>query len=175
MADKYDRTLSDHFGDHGYSNHGELWNSCWTTEKTPWDRQQPSAALSDLLLDKTEFFDSPGKGATRTALVPGCGRGHDVLLLSTFGYDVYGLDISEPAIDEAKKNQEAWKTAGKLVARKEALGSCHFFAGDFFSNTWVEQSGVPDGKFDLIFDYTVSYRNKQRYFALSTLLLPARL
>ena len=163
MADKYDRTLSDHFGGHGYSNHGQLWDSCWTTEKTPWDRQQPSAALSDLLLAKPELFDSPTRGATKYALVPGCGRGHDVLSLSTFGYDVYGLDLSDSAIAEAKNNLGSWKEAGKLVPKQERLGNCHWFVADFFSDAWVKQSGAPDGKFDLIFDYTVSH-DVQPYF-----------
>ncbi|RYP47282.1 hypothetical protein DL768_006623 [Monosporascus sp. mg162] len=154
MANKYDRSLSDLFDGHGYSDHGTLWDSCWTTDKTPWDRQQPSAALSDLLLNKPELFEFSTTKTTRTALVPGCGRGHDVLSLSTFGYDVYGLDLSATAIQGAKKNEEAWKAAGKLEAKKGILGNRAWFAGDFFSNEWVEKSGVPGGKFDLIFDYT---------------------
>ncbi len=159
MANKYDRSLIDHFEGHGFSDHGELWNSCWTTEKTPWDRQQPSAALYDLLLENPELFSFSTSKTIKTALVPGCGRGHDVLSLSTLGYDVYALDISERALAEAHKNKEEWEKSGKLKPKKERLGTCRWFNGDFFSNVWVQNSGVPGGKFDLIFDYTVSNIN----------------
>lgn len=37
------------------------------------------------------------------ALVPGCGKGYDVLLLSAFGYDATGLEISSKALEEARK------------------------------------------------------------------------
>ena len=48
----------------------------------------------------------PG-AARRTALVPGCGRGHDALLLAAWGYDVVGLDYSAEAVRRAAENMAA--------------------------------------------------------------------
>jgi hypothetical protein len=35
-------------------------------------------------------------------LISQCGQGYDVLLLSAFGYDAYGLDSSSAALDGAR-------------------------------------------------------------------------
>ena len=45
-------------------------------------------------------------GQRRKALVPGCGRGVDVLLLASFGYDAYGLECSATAVDACKKEEK---------------------------------------------------------------------
>ncbi|KAF6791344.1 thiol methyltransferase, partial [Colletotrichum musicola] len=97
-----------------------------------------------------------------TALVPGCGKGHDALLLAALGYDVLALDFSETAIAQAKENQravEAGEAAGadgdvidiRSVRRAEP-GNVTWVSGDFFDDSWLGQ--WEGEKFDLIFDYT---------------------
>ena len=77
------------------SSHGPKWDSLWNESYTPWDRGGPSLALADLMQDKPELFSGQtASSKNRTALVPGCGRGYDVLLLSALSYDVVGLDYS---------------------------------------------------------------------------------
>jgi SAM-dependent methyltransferase len=44
------------------------------------------------------FFNGKGK----TALAVGCGYGYEVELLTSFGYDAYGIDISKFGIKKAK-------------------------------------------------------------------------
>lgn len=140
------------FSEHPFENHGEQWDALWKDSYSPWDRGGPSLALNDLLLQHQELF--PRRGRRLKALVPGCGRGHDVLLLSAFGYDVTGLDVSEAGLREAAENEK--KSAGdEIFAVKEGVsekGKVTWLAGDFFGASGT----LKPGEFDLIFDYTVS-------------------
>ena len=108
--------------------------------------------LYDVLVDRRDLFPSPFTG--KKALVPGAGRGHDVLLLASFGFDVYGLDISPEASAAAKENEENNGGVGIYEAKEGQRGSVFWLTGDFLS--W-DFSGI--GKFDLIFDYTVRPTN----------------
>jgi SAM-dependent methyltransferase len=47
-----------------------------------------------------DFFNGKGK----TALAVGCGYGYEVGLLSSFGYDAYGIDISKFGVKKAKRS-----------------------------------------------------------------------
>lgn len=71
------------------------------------------------------FFNGKGK----TALAVGCGYGYEVDILTSFGYDACGIDISKFGIKKAKKN---------------------FLVADFV--VCDVQKGVPfrDGAFDLL-------------------------
>ncbi len=92
-----------------FSSHGSKWDSLWKESYTPWDRGGPSMALNDLLLERKDLVPSSqggGGGGRKKALVPGCGRGYDVLLLSAFGYDVSGLDYSADATQRAIENRK---------------------------------------------------------------------
>jgi SAM-dependent methyltransferase len=90
------------------------------------------------------------------ALVPGCGKGYDVLLLAAFGYDAYGLEISDTALEAARATEK--DMSGKEVYQTRAgvqRGSVNWLHGDFFSDGFLD--GLPGvAKFDLIYDYTVS-------------------
>lgn len=143
-------TLSGHFQGRAVDSHPEAWNSLWKDHKfTPWDRGGPSLALLDVLEQRTEIFGGQSDRRGKKALVPGCGRGHDVLLLASLGYDVYGLEASPSALEEARKNAESRKDTDE-----QHPGSIHWVAGNFLKDQWTTEAGVD--KFDLIFDYTVS-------------------
>lgn len=125
----------------------------------------PSPALVDLLTDRTDLLGPShigeiGSEKTRKkALVPGCGKGYDVLLLAAFGYDAYGLEFSPKALEQAKQHQEASKDQEVYKTRDESegKGNVTWLSGDFFKDDWVAQvEGHEEGKFDLIYDYTVS-------------------
>jgi 2-polyprenyl-3-methyl-5-hydroxy-6-metoxy-1,4-benzoquinol methylase len=161
--------LEDRISTVPFSEQGPRWDGCWKEALTPWDRGTASIALHDLLSQRHDLVppsqhldhrghplrDSTGAVQKKTALVPGCGRGHDVLLLSSWGYDVWGLDYSAAAKEEAIKNQKQAESEG-LYKPIEGLdkGQIHWVTGDFFQQDWVKGAGV-DGKFDLIYDYTV--------------------
>ena len=177
--------LTAHFQRHDPAQQGGAWDALWGAGCTPWDRGGPSLALRDALVEEPHLFPGHGRqdrpsaretsAATTTtaktrrkkALVPGCGRGYDVLLLADLGYDVVGLEVSPTALDEARAYAAA--VAGREPTVLEGVpvvpGSVTWVLGDFFGDAWLsEVPGViggggdgeeGSGKFDLIFDYTV--------------------
>lgn len=82
------------------------------------------------------------------------GRGYDVLLLASLGYDCYGLDASQTAVDAALKHQKESKTDGQYAPHDQTIGSgeSKFLVRDFFKDDFLAET--KGGKFDLIFDYT---------------------
>lgn len=144
-----------------FSEHSKTWDSLYQNDFHPWDRGGPSLALADLLSQRTDLVpaaQAPG-ASRRTALVPGCGRGHDVLLLQSYGYDVVGLDVSADGIRRAQTNVNEYNAQGKVkpVTEGTELGEASFVVADFFSSDWSNGMGSDgSGTFDLIFDYTVS-------------------
>lgn len=146
------------------------WSRLWDAgDFLPWDRMVPSPALSDTLVNHAHLVGTNSlvlpDGTTRRkrALVPGCGRGVDVVLLASFGYDVVGLEYSATAVQEAERY--ARETEGEELYRakdgvKDGKGSIKFVQGDFFEEDWLLRAGFDQqsktGVFDLIYDYTVS-------------------
>lgn len=153
------------------SSHPAIWDKHWKDSFSPWDRGGPSLALDDLLTNHRELFPSVKSGGPKPrALVPGCGRGHDVLLLSAFGYDVTGLDVSEAGLLEAAENQRLNGGEPVYAARNREgavteKGSVAWMKADFFDE---QNSSLESGSFDLIYDYTVSF-----YFSFSPCCCPA--
>lgn len=162
-------TLSSRFTGIPFAEHGSQWDSQWRESRTPWDRGGPSLALHDLLSQRPDLVppaqhhdhrglplrDATGAVEKKKALVPGCGRGHDVLLLSSWGYDVWGLDYSPAAKEQAIENQKKAEAEGlyKPINGLEK-GSVNWVTGDFFGEDWTAGIGAKP-KFDFIYDYTV--------------------
>ncbi|KIX00861.1 uncharacterized protein Z518_09926 [Rhinocladiella mackenziei CBS 650.93] len=165
--------LRRHFTNFQGDKYAEGWAELWTKgDFLPWDRMAPSPALADTLIHHVDVvghavLDEDGQTRRKRALVPGCGRGVDVLLLQSFGYDAVGLEYSEGAFvaceEYAKEHADDYPVRDEKVGK----GSTKFVKGDFYSDEWVESAGFgKDAKFDLIYDYTVS--------TLFPLTLPAR-
>jgi methyl halide transferase len=151
--------LRGHFGEFQDNDYGQGWAKLWeTAEFLPWDRGRPSPALIDTLENYREVIGGPVfDGKRKKALVPGCGRGVDVLLLSSYGYDAVGLEISPGAVTAC--NEFAAANEGNYPVKDEKVGkgSKRFVLGDFYTNDWKEEAGMgEDEPFDLIYDYTVS-------------------
>ncbi|KAK1469264.1 thiopurine S-methyltransferase [Colletotrichum melonis] len=171
--------LSTAFANTPLANHGQKWSAFWEEKFTPWDRGGPSLALLDIITTRPDLIPPPPPTASspagqqqrkHTALVPGCGKGHDALLLANLGYDVLGLDFSPTAIAEAKENQKAVVAAAAAgdgngdgagpdvnsIRQPNGAepGSVTWLSGDFFSDSWLEAWPREDKTFDLIFDYT---------------------
>lgn len=103
------------------------WNQCYLEGDTPWDRGEASPPLK-------QWVQRHGRLQGR-ALVPGCGGGHDVAMLTDAGLDVIGLDIAPLAIDRARQ-------------RHPNHAAC-FLEGDLFAMPadWR-------GSFDWVFEHT---------------------
>jgi hypothetical protein len=136
----------------------EGWASLWDKgDNLPWDRGFPHPALEETLVQRAGTLGGPitQDGQRRKALVPGCGRGVDVLLLASFGYDAYGLECSAAAVDACKKEEKENHSRYRVRDEKVGKGRMIFVQGDFFDDTWLKEIGVPRNGFDVIYDYTV--------------------
>ncbi len=102
------------------------WDEKYRKGEVFWDRGAPSPPMR-------QYLDRhPGSGR---ALVPGCGRGHEVALAVESGLDATGLDIAPTAVAEAR-------------ARYPHLAE-RFVAGDLFD----PPPGMR-GVFDLVIEHT---------------------
>lgn len=110
------------------------WESFWQQGIGKGDQFDTGTALPELV---TQLPNLP-RGAR--ALVPGCGRGYDVELLSKSGrYDtVIGLDLSETAV----------AAANAYLAECGLDGDASVVQGNFFES---DQFLLP---FDLVYDYS---------------------
>ena len=147
------------------SEHRNKWSALWNKgDFLPWDRGMPNPALEDTLVDRTDLLgscyteDAIGRQRRKRAFVPGCGKGYDVLLLASFGYDAYGLEISETAVNRCVEEQKIHGHNYPVRDQSVGAGKVSFFDGDFFSNKWmIHVEG--DGKLDLIYDYQVDFHS----------------
>ncbi|KAJ6181199.1 hypothetical protein N7519_011660 [Penicillium mononematosum] len=146
-----------HFEQSSIENHNAAWDSLWETDNSDmWDRGNPSPALVDLLEQREDIL-SPiaANGQRKKILVPGCGKGYDVVMLALHGFDAVGLEISAKGVSTAEEYAQKELQApqaynfGSAWTNKFERGSVSFIQGDFF------QSDCTKGeKFDVIYDYT---------------------
>lgn len=142
----------------------DRWATLWDAgDFLPWDQGVPNPALVHVMQDHQDligasvFIQDNEKQERRRkrALVPGCGRGYDVLLLSSLGYDAYGLEVSAKAVEEANTWAEEHLSDYPVQDQAIGPGKAQFIVGDFFSDEWTACMG-PLVKFEFIYDYTVS-------------------
>ncbi len=67
------------------------WNQRYVDQDTPWDRGESTPALVRLI----EHLTQPA-----TVLVPGCGRGHEVIDLAKQGFEAIAVDIAPLALKQ---------------------------------------------------------------------------
>jgi len=96
-------------------NNSAYWQKRYEERRDGWDLGKAAPPLAN-------FFEShimPPPPAR--VVVPGCGRGYEVLRLAQLGYEVIGVDFAQDAID-----------AGKRAAKTQQLTTAAFAARDFF-------------------------------------------
>ncbi|MDQ6974854.1 MAG: methyltransferase domain-containing protein [Mariprofundaceae bacterium] len=72
-------------------NQETVWEALYQQGDTGWDRGEISPALTHWL--------ASGLHKDQRILIPGCGRGHEVLELASLGFDVTALDMAPTAIE----------------------------------------------------------------------------
>ncbi|KAK9817695.1 hypothetical protein WJX72_000782 [[Myrmecia] bisecta] len=118
--------------------YNQRWRNAWDEGLQPgqaWDRSKASPAFTSLL--DLGSLDVSGK----RALVPGCGRGYDVLELARRGSTATGLELVPSAVEAAN----AFINGSNLG---EQAKNATVIEGDFF--TYAD----PQGPFDVGYDYT---------------------
>ncbi len=107
---------------------GEYWEDLYQKGETGWDKGEPSPGLVDFLELRAPM---PGR-----VLIPGCGKGHDVVAWGKAGFDAVGFDIAPSAVGIGK-------------GREDLKGlKIDFKQGDFLRDPVFEE-------FDLIFEHTL--------------------
>jgi len=94
----------------------KFWDSLYVSGGDGWELGGPAPVLARIL------EESPP--ATGRIAVPGCGRGHDVALLASRGYDATGFDFSDEAVAEASRR-------GTTVLKRDVFGLGEEFPGAF--------------------------------------------
>ncbi|MBN9389432.1 MAG: methyltransferase domain-containing protein [Chloroflexi bacterium] len=73
-----------------------FWEERYQDNLTPWDLGEPAPPMVD-------FLASPQAPTTGRVVVPGCGRGHEALLLAAHGFEVLGLDFAPSAVEYCRQ------------------------------------------------------------------------
>jgi SAM-dependent methyltransferase len=111
------------------------WQQAYCEGATPWDLRGPTPPLLALLAQPV--LAQAGLRSGARVAVPGCGRGHDLRLLSQRGYDVVGFDIAPSAVAEAQALLALNRARARVLCR-DVLGL----------------SPEYESAFDLVYDYT---------------------
>lgn len=90
----------------------EFWDVRYRERFTPWDAGAVPSQLRDFVA---------GNPPPARVLVPGCGSGHDVRCFAEAGWNVEGIDFSEPAIEAA---------SGILGPYRDRVRFADFFGND---------------------------------------------
>ncbi|MCB2154757.1 methyltransferase domain-containing protein [bacterium] len=81
-------------------DHPEYWNESYEQgARAAWNTGAPAPPL------RRYFSDPKAEPAPPARIfVPGCGHGHEVVMLAKMGYNVTGVDLSPLAIEHARTN-----------------------------------------------------------------------
>ncbi len=109
-----------------------FWDEKYRADLTAWDRGSVSPALVHWL---DEGVLKPGR-----ILIPGCGYGHEVLLLARRGFEVWGLDIAPTPVRHVRE---------KLA---QAGLTAHLVEGDV--RTWQPEPPFDAVPFDAVYEQT---------------------
>ena len=145
------KAIQAHFAKYPGAKYVDGWASLRDKgDNLPWDRGFPNPALEDILVQRAAgtiggpiIADQDGGGWRKKALVPGCGRGVDVLLFASFGYDAYGLDCSAAAVEACREEEKEKESHSWYRVRDEKVGKgkVTFVQGNFFDDAWLEEIG----------------------------------
>ena len=111
----------------GYSR--EDWQRHYDENDLGWDLGEVAPPFVSLLESNTI---TPGK-----TLVPGCGRGHEVIFLAEHGFDVTAVDYSKGAVNHLNSVIQERKLSSQIL---------HL---DFFT-----LDSTHDGLYDLLIEHT---------------------
>jgi len=101
-----------------------FWEERYRINKVPWDFEGISAELAD-------FLKTTKPSGQKRVLIPGCGSAYEVQAFLLAGWDAWGIDFSEHAVERAQK------ILGK--------NSDRILLGDFFTHLF-------EHPFDLVYE-----------------------
>ncbi|QEG23726.1 methyltransferase domain-containing protein [Mariniblastus fucicola] len=84
-----------------------FWNACYRDGKTGWDRGSVHPALD-------HWMDS-GQLQPCSIIVPGCGRGHEVVKLAQEGFNVTAIDLASEPVKNLRKRLVGFEENSRVV------------------------------------------------------------
>lgn len=84
-----------------------FWNDCYSEGKTGWDRGDVHPFLQQVL---NERLSKPC-----SIIVPGCGRGYEVIELAERGFDVIGIDIADEPVQHLRRQLTGHEANASVV------------------------------------------------------------
>ncbi len=85
-------------------NSPEYWSERYRRGDTPWDLGNPTPAFA-ALVERIDF-PKPSPTYRPQVLIPGCGYGHDALMLAQRGYVVTAVDFAPEALEYLQHNAQ---------------------------------------------------------------------
>ncbi len=107
----------------------EFWHQRWQSNQIGFHEAEPNPLL-------TSFFSHLNLPTGSTVLVPLCGKSHDLAWLAQHGYRVWGIELSELAVETFFKEQSITAQRmdrGELTAYRSE--NIEILVGDFFNVT----------------------------------------
>lgn len=90
----------------------EFWDDCYAKGKTGWDRGEVHPAL--LRWREMHELTTPC-----SIIVPGCGRGYEVVELAKHGFDVTAVEIATEPVEHLRKQLADYK--GNALVVQESI------------------------------------------------------
>ncbi len=84
------------------------WQGRYLDGTTGWDRGQPSPGLN-------WFLERARKFGWNRILVPGCGRGHEVIALAEAGFQVTALDYTDTAVQHVRQLLDSNQLSAEVI------------------------------------------------------------
>lgn len=84
-----------------------FWNECYADGKTGWDRGAVHPFMDQLL--------SNGILEPCKIIVPGCGRGYEVVELAKRGFDVTGIDVADEPVHQLKSQLARYHVNSRVL------------------------------------------------------------
>ncbi|TIA89215.1 hypothetical protein E3P99_02176 [Wallemia hederae] len=110
------------------------WEAIWRlSDSPPWDNGQVQPLLRHYIEKRGLPLPEPSRDVK--VLVPGCGKGYDVLYFASLGYTAVGMDISPEGV----------RLANAFMEKQGDVKGAEVRCADFF---------VHEEQYDVVYDYT---------------------
>jgi len=119
------------------------WDARYRDGQDGWELGQPAPPLQRFL--EGHPLDPRADGPA-PVLVPGCGRGHEAVLLAARGFAVVGLDFSAEALAEAQRLHGEGDRAGG--------GRLRWLQADLFDGAALAAAGLAAGSLQGVVEHT---------------------
>jgi len=88
----------------------KFWDDCYAEGRTGWDRGEVHPAL-------LRWMEAKRLTTPCSIIVPGCGRGYEVVQLAKHGFDVTGIEIANEPAEHLRKQLENYQQNARVIQK----------------------------------------------------------